>query len=155
MKTFTESDIRTFYTHVAVAGPEDCWFWLAGKTSAGYGHFAFRGKLMYAHRFAFWITTGVWPGELYCCHSCDNPGCVNPAHLFLGTCLENMQDAVSKGRMAYGEKHGLSKLDEEEVCQIRSRYAAGGVSQEQLGAEFGVCQPDISQIVNRKTWQHI
>lgn len=155
MNKFTVQDTARFYEKVAVAGEDDCWLWLGSKVGAGYGTFTFRGKPMYAHRFAYWIATGVWPGELDTCHTCDNPGCVNPAHLWLGTRLQNMQDAVSKGRVARGEKSGPSKLENGEVCQIRTRYATGDIFQRQLAVEFDVSQSDISYIVNRKYWQHI
>ncbi len=96
MKMYTESDIRRFYTKVAVAGPSDCWEWLGRCDAAWYGHFQFNGKPIGAHRFAWWFSTGIWPGDLSVLHRCDNKACCNPAHLFLGTQKDNIQDAVRK-----------------------------------------------------------
>jgi predicted XRE-type DNA-binding protein len=86
------------------------------------------------------------------CHTCDNPPCVNPAHLFLGDDAANCADKVAKNRQArtpphWGESSPNVKVNTEDVRQIRARYAAGGVSQRELGEEYGVTQSHISSIV--------
>ncbi len=164
MKTYTVKDIERFWTKVGVAGkgayytglPEykdECWEW-QGARSNGYGVFYCFGRI-YAHRFSFWIHTGVHPGDLGCCHSCDNPSCVNPAHLWLGTQAQNIHDAVSKGRMARGEKQGFSKLTEAQVLKIRKRYAAGSVTQKRLAKDYGIDRSTVGYIVRRDCWTHI
>ena len=160
MNIYTEADIRRFYEKVVVAGPDECWDWIGGnrrKDGQGYGNFYY-GELMSAHRFAFWIATGHHPGNLCVCHHCDRPVCVNPSHLFLGTHKDNMQDSVCKGRkdrVNSGESHGASKLTEDQVCEIRARYEAGGVFQRELATEYGVCRASVGLIVQRKNWKHI
>src|SRR5258708_7787002 len=89
-------------------GENDCWLWCAGKTHDGYGRFNYRNKNnkskhIMAHRFMWELINGAIPEGLLVLHSCDNPSCVNPKHLFLGTHVDNMQDMVSKGR-AYSQK---------------------------------------------------
>ncbi len=154
MHTYTEADIRRFYTHVAVGKPDECWEWLSYTNKEGYGKFGFDHKVLQAHRFAFWFTTGVWPGDLKVCHHCDNPGCVNPAHLWRGTDRDNSHDSVEKGRMHLGESHGNSKLIEEDVLAIRAQYTAG-VTTQQLADEYGVERSCIYKIVNRINWSHV
>lgn len=81
------------------------------------------------------------------CHRCDNPPCINPEHLFLGTRGDNNRDALAKGRTLNGENKIQHKLTDEQVGQIRSRYAAGGISQSSLASEFGVSQQLVSDLV--------
>lgn len=92
------------------------------------------------------------------CHSCDNPPCVNPAHLFLGTLSDNTQDALSKGRWSrtpthWGETSPKAKLSSAEVAEIRLRYAAGEAYQRELGEEYGVSQTQIGRIVRGVRWK--
>ena len=133
-----------------------CWEWTAGKFNAGYGQFAVNGKHQLAHRFSYELTYGEIPDGLFVCHRCDNPPCVNPEHLFLGTHADNMADRNEKGRVSKGEEHYYSKLTEENVLEIRQRVASGkwGIKSK-LAKEFGVSNPQISDIVNRKKWKHV
>lgn len=152
MKIYTESDISRFYCYVKVGKPDECWEWLGGTAGGGYGVFWFSGRLIKAARFAFWFTTGVYPGKLNVCHSCDNRLCVNPKHLWLGTQQENMQDAAKKGHLA--GRHPGAKLTEKEVHEIRARRESG-ISARQLAVEYNVTAWQIRAIVRRKTWKHI
>lgn len=99
---FTQKDIAHFWSRVDKSG--QCWLWVGARTSAGYGHF-YIGKLaIYAHRFSWQIINGEIPKGLLICHHCDNPPCVNPNHLFLGTLSDNARDSAAKGRSHF-QKH--------------------------------------------------
>jgi len=102
----TATTAERFWAKVDVCAPDDCWLWKAGTSAHGYGRFWVNGGNVQAHRFAYELTNGPIPDCLSALHSCDTPGCCNPKHLFLGTQKDNMQDAVAKGRMATGDRHG-------------------------------------------------
>lgn len=135
-----------------------CWWWMGSKQSQGYGDFRYEGKRYVAHRLSYELTYGPFPKELSVLHRCDNPSCVRPEHLFLGTQLDNMRDRMHKGRWKGGsppgEGNGSAKLTDEQVRQIRIRRAAGEGARA-LGREFGVAHVQIVKIVQRKTWKHI
>ncbi len=180
--------------------PEVCWVWRTYRKQSGYGEFDRIG----AHRVAFWLATGVEPGDAHVLHSCDNPPCVRPSHLRLGSHLDNMADKVRRGRVRYytvipvgqvadmrrrylrgervpdladrfrisfsqaqrivtgrsrkgtvelpqwrkdGFRQANTLLTDEQVAELRLRYAKGGISQRALAREYGICQPHISRIV--------
>lgn len=161
----------------------DCWEWTA-CVGRRYGLFFNGKKLMPAHRFAWEITNGPIPEGIFVCHHCDNPLCIRPDHLFLGTHSENMADRNAKGRQASGERHvsvthpevlmrgdwhyartqperlargeghGMTSLTEDQVREIRARYGTGP-SYAALAAEYGVDKGTISNVVRRKTWKHV
>jgi hypothetical protein len=147
-----------FWEKVAVGEPDECWEWQANK-SKGYGRFRVRaGESMWrTHRYAYVITKGPIPDGMIVCHSCDNPPCVNPAHLWLGTDADNAADRKAKGRSdaARGEACWRASLTESQVQEIRLRYSTGGIRQIDLADEFGVNQATISQVVLRKVWKHV
>ena len=134
-----------------VAGAVDeCWEWTACLHSYGYGQIAGpRNKTLYAHRFSWEIYRGPIPEGMCVCHHCDNPSCVNPNHLFVGTNADNMRDRDAKGRIvrSIGKDNGNATILDSEVPEIRMAYAAGGVSQRQLAAQYGVTHPCIGEIV--------
>lgn len=150
-----DNALRRFWSNVDKSGK--CWIWTRGKTGAGYGHLRFNGKLTYAHRVAFELTYGaVLPG-LFICHSCNNPPCCNPKHLWVGTPADNMSDRDRKGRQYIngrpGEQNHNAKLTRIQVDEIRSIYAQGDYSQRRLAEVFGISNGNIAAILQHKTWK--
>ncbi len=135
-----------FLTKVNKAGQGGCWFWTASRKPNGYGHFAKSSKKpSYAHRVSYELHNGQIPSGLCVLHSCDNPACVNPAHLFLGTQAENIADMISKGRNV-----DRRRLSEDQVRAIRR--LAGAMTHANIAALFGVGRSNVGAIINRKTW---
>ncbi len=149
-----------FWAKVYRAGPHldkmdtPCWMWTAGRNRRGYGTFQ-RERPLRAHRVSWEIENGGIPDGKWVLHHCDNPSCVRPGHLFLGTHKDNMHNRSEKGRQARGERVGRAILSDAAVREIRRRYAAGGVLQQSLGDEFGVSQSMISRICRRDAWTHL
>ena len=129
-----------------------CWNWIAQNGTGGYGQFCFKGRLQGAHRVSYQLYVGEIPDGLRVCHRCDNPSCVNPSHLFLGTAADNMRDRDSKGRCPSGEKHYFAKLTENQVKTIRKMWSEGARNID-LAREFGVNKRNISNIVYYHTWR--
>ena len=134
----------------------NCWEWTGFKCN-GYGQIIINGKRYYAHRIAFELEYGKIPDGLCVLHHCDNPPCVRPDHLFLGTRGDNNRDSMLKGRKFHpiGESHGKSKLTNKNVLLIRELYNQGDFTQAELGKRFNVCHQTIGFIVNYKNWKHI
>jgi hypothetical protein len=133
-----------------------CWLWTAGADQDGYGVFSVLGRQRRAHRFSWELEhdENVPPG-MCVMHTCDVPACVNPAHLRLGTTAENSADSARKARRPRGSRQHAAKLTEGQVLDLRARYAAGGVTQKQLAADYGISRALVSVIVTRKAWSHI
>lgn len=130
-----------------------CWEWKAGRNPSGYGQLAVGAPgsaPMIASRAAYAAWIGEIPEGMVVCHSCDNPPCINPAHLFLGTRTDNNRDMGSKGRARHDERHPHVKLSNEQVRQIRQMYETGDFTQSELGRRFGVGQPAVSMIVGHR-----
>jgi hypothetical protein len=132
-----------------------CWEWTGQRNAKGYGLVApsKRGRSRLAHRVAWAAERGPLPDGLNVLHRCDNPPCVRPDHLFLGTQRENMRDRDAKGRQAQGEAVGRSRLTRAAVAEIRDRYAAGGVTLRSLAAEYGTTFQNIQYVVRGRTWK--
>jgi len=134
---------------IEVKGPDECWPWLAYKEK-GYGRLT--GVL--AHRFVLEEKLGRRLKEgMDACHSCDNRGCCNPAHLFEGTRLVNIRDAVSKGRIKHGSRHARTELTEEQIIQIRI-MARAKVPHKAITKLFGIQSGQISKIKHGYAWKH-
>lgn len=147
-----------FWSKVDRRYPDDCWTWKGNRGSNRYGLFRMGGRQKVgAHRAAWILTHGKIPDGLHVCHRCDNPVCVNPAHLFLGTHAENMADAAAKGRMwqPRGEDNSSAKLTEGDVREIRHLHKVGGLRQVDIAQRFDISRPLVSLIVNRKKWRHV
>jgi hypothetical protein len=141
-----------FLDKVAPPDENGCHLWTA-CTTRGYGQFGYMGRIVYAHRYAAGMLD--FPAEIMTRHICNVRVCVNPEHLTFGSHADNMRDMVEAERQAKGTDHGIAKLTEEQVLEIRRRYADGGVTQRLLCDEYGVTQSLISQIVLRKIWAHL
>jgi len=142
-----------FWSKVDKSGGENaCWNWTASVNKYGYGKIRGATKMTVSHRAAYELTYGEISGDLWVLHSCDNPKCCNPKHLFLGTHQDNEVDKVSKGRHAWGERNGSHKLTWEQVKYIRARYSEGGITYRELALEMGVTRESVANIVTRKSW---
>jgi len=136
-----------------------CWNWLGSLSPRGYGRIKVGDKNYRSHRYSWATENGRQiPDGMVVCHACDNPKCVNPTHLFIGTMADNVADCVRKGRhargerlahpRARGEKNGNSRLTEQQVNRIKS----DGRPQRVIAAEFGVSQTAIWAIKNGRMW---
>lgn len=134
-----------------------CWMWTGPPRFDGYGAITVNCKHYTAHRYSWTIHRGPIPEETQVLHHCDIPLCVNPNHLFLGTCADNKLDCCEKDRHARGERHGESKLTDENVREIRRLYRFGvrGRGAVSLARMFGVAKPTILGIVKRTMWKHV
>lgn len=129
-------------------GPEGaCWEWGGPTNKKGYGTGA---NGVFAHRLAYERARGPIPHGLLVCHTCDNPPCCNPSHLFLGTTQDNADDMVAKGR---SQVPAHRKLTAEQVIEIRARCAAGGVTKAALAREYGISEAGIGMVVRRETYR--
>jgi hypothetical protein len=151
------ADDERFFLHVGIRGVDECWPWEGAKMKDGYGNFNVGSKFVRAHRFCYEHFNGPIADGLHVCHKCDNPICVNPRHLFLGTRSDNMRDCIAKLRHRHGSRHSGAKLTPESVRYIRASYAGKGrgPTLKQVGDRFGVCSQTVLNVVNRKVWAHV
>lgn len=150
-----------FWSNVDVRGEDECWLWTGCFFATGYGQFDFilstKMHKVKATRFMWLLTHGSISRHLEICHDCpvgDNPACVNPNHLFLGTQYDNMQDMVAKGRSNYGERNGKVKLTEAQVLEVYALRKAGW-TQQSIADRFEVSWSTIHLIVIGKNWKHL
>lgn len=142
----TPMAVRNFMQNVRIT-ENGCWEWTAAVFPNGYGRFK-HGTIQYAHRFSYYIFKGDLCEGMEVCHTCDNPGCVNPAHLWQGTKSENLRDAAMKGRT------NTVQLTPDDVRRIRNmRNLKYSISD--IASRFGVTTTIIYNIVNRRTWDYI
>ena len=164
-----EERAARFWSRIRKGVPDDCWEWTAGKFSRGYG-VAWNGKVAtQASRIVWELTRGKIPSGMQVCHKCDNPGCCNPDHLFLGTMADNMQDKIRKNRQwrcpkerswmhkalkkVQGENNPRAQLTERDVQEIRS--CRGLIDNKDMADFFGVQPAAISKILVGRTWRSL
>lgn len=147
-------DLERFWSKVNKG--EGCWLWVGKLNHSSYGRFWMEGREMMAHRYSFEITYSQIPDFLSVLHSCDNPPCCNPDHLFLGTIADNNFDMRSKDRHARGERHGHAKLSQEEVLEIR-RLSREGIAHSQIRGMIGnkISRQSVSRILSGGRWAHL
>ena len=150
---FHKRAVTRFHNSYCKKGASECWPWAKRRFKTGYGKFRIWGRVYKANRVAYFVAHKVDPGALCVCHTCDNPDCVNPAHLFLGTPADNVADKMRKNRhvASPGERHGMHKLTETQVLAIRQ---ADG-SQRAIAKLFGISQKQVFSILHRKSWKHL
>ncbi len=157
---YTPAFARRFWSKVEKT--DSCWLWqgaLGGPPGWRYGALRAEGSatVLGAHRVSYALDRGYMPPRyMDVCHRCDNPACVNPEHLFLGTRADNLRDMVSKGRAVHprGAAASRARLDEEKVRTIRADHEAGATMRA-LAARFGVAEPTVQQVIARRTWAHV
>ncbi len=147
------TDQERFWSRVKKS--DGCWEWLGTTDPYGYGQFSTKTCRL-AHRFSWEIHNGPIPDGLFVLHTCDNPPCSNPNHLFLGTHQDNAQDRAKKNRSyhPYGEKNRQAKLTNEKVTAIINRHKLGE-SRTSLMEAFNISRSVIAKIVTKQGWQHI
>lgn len=149
-------EAERLWSRVKKGEPDQCWEWQGARNRNGYGTLMVRRQKWLAHRLSWNIAHGTAaPSDKVVCHRCDNPACVNPGHLWLGTQAENLRDMIEKGRGKYvvprnnvGARNPMSKLSDDQVREIRK--LAGSMSQREIGRLFGVGQDQISRIISGK-----
>lgn len=147
-----EKEFNRFFKKVdSLNNLNNCWEWTASLAGKGYGQFKVNNRPFGAHRWSAKYLAGLTIDNMMVCHKCDNPKCVNPEHLFVGTHQDNMIDRSNKKRQMYGINHYNAKLTENDVRYIRNSTKSGY----QLAKDFNVTEQHIGHIKNYKTWKHI
>ena len=146
----TPEDIDRFWSHVDMGEPDACWSWLAYRSHKGYGRFWTANGTFGAHRVAYYLKHGD-PAQQCVCHTCDDPACCNPQHLWTGTNQNNVSDKVQKLRHLRGETHPGSKLTNNDVIGIRESLDPSGVA----AKRYGISDGTVRLIRQHRSWKHI
>ena len=145
-----------FWTKVIRGQALDCWEWQGRRSKDGYGKFFFNYQHLQAHRFSWGLHFGPIPHGMLVCHHCDNPPCVNPSHLFIGTHLDNSNDKVNKGRQGPRRSPRKSPLfTSTQIREIRLLCDSKQENPYSLARSFGVSRNTIRQIVSRTSYKHV
>lgn len=147
-----------FWARIAPPDDRGCTVWTGAQDQNGYGRLHFGGRQARAHRVAFELATGVAPGALMVCHSCDNPGCCNPAHLWLGDNRANQMDCTAKGRRPkscrVGQDNGRAKITEAQAREVIALIASGRKNIE-IATAYGITHANVSAIRLGKSWPNL
>jgi hypothetical protein len=156
-KSLTKADLER---RIDRRGDGECWPWTGCVNSWGYGQVTWQGVAMNASRAMYLAEHGGIAAGLVVCHSCDNPICCNPAHLFAATQAENLADCRAKGRArgtfsgGVGHPRHVAKVTEDQVRMARELYGAG-TTQTEIGRMVGLHPATVSRIVRRLAWAHV
>lgn len=144
--------IERFWSKIKITNT--CWIWTGARHDYGYGLTNFFQYQLYTHKVSWQLTYGEIPKGKLVCHKCDNPPCVRPTHLFIGSPKDNIQDMIKKGRNRIGEKVVQAKLSPNQVRRIRKLHGPG-MGYIRLSHKFGVSASQIHHIIKRISWKHI
>lgn len=147
--------LERFMSKVTIT--DGCWPFNGSKHIDGYGWFWYKGTMQMAHRASYELNVGEIPNELCVLHTCDNPICVKPNHLFLGTKKDNYDDMNIKGRRAsfIGENNSSVKLTENDVIEIRLLTEQGFYTHQEIADKFGIGKSTVTNIKARRSWSHV
>lgn len=147
------SDLERFTLCICADSKTGCWNWTGPRLRSGYGSTSYKSAERRAHRLSWRLFNGTIPEGMSVCHKCDNPRCVRPEHLFLGTQLDNVRDMIAKGRdrKALGQKNGRAKMDEGSVREIR-RLHSDGLSHRRIAGELGLNRGAVWAVLGGRTW---
>ena len=143
-----------FWFHVVPGEKKECWEWNGYIGDRGYGQMKFKSKTLLAHRVSWAIHFGDIQDDLFVCHTCDNPKCVNPNHLFVGEPADNSADMTTKERQARGQRVGKAKLTDSNVVAIKEAQARGHTDTE-IANIFGIARTTVRDIRSGRTWKHV
>ena len=145
--------VDDFWDSVNIDSGTNCWEWTGPVMSGtGYGNAHINGRAVSPHRYVYESYYGAIPSGKLVCHECDNRLCCNPSHLFLGSHKDNTRDAISKDRLAKGERHGRAKLKESDILSIRDIWNNGNYGEREIGEMFGITQSMVSMIIHKRKW---
>jgi hypothetical protein len=166
LKITDDAIMRRFEQKVDRRGPDECWPWMGYRMPSGQGQFGIGRTVYLSSRVSYALYNGPVPGDMFVCHRCDNPPCVNPAHLFLGSALDNNRDCKTKGRNAKGEMMRAirrrqdqcnRKLTADQVAEIRRLHVRGSKTngRNALARRFGTTPQNIGLVISGRTWAHV
>lgn len=153
LPVLNERGVKKFLAKIERRGSDECWPWKAHVQPSGYGKIRVNYQNWQAHRIAFFLHTGIDPHGLLVCHSCDNRRCCNPAHLSLGTALDNQRQRWERNPQdVSGENSNRAILSWKQVAEIREKYATGKYAQRELGEQYGVSRSCIHSVIRYENW---
>ena len=140
-----------FWMKVDKHGPNGCWVWTGYRQKFGHGW----TRYGLAHRYAWTLLRGEIPAGKFLCHTCDNPPCVNPDHLYVGDRLDNQGDMKRRGRSTFGERNPKAKMTAAQVIEMRRLRSEEGLTLRELSERFPITETVVQQICAGKKWKHL
>jgi len=150
----TEADLKRFWSKVKIKSQNQCWNWNGSTSPRGYGSVSLYGANLRAHRVSLYFSGTIIPEQHFACHHCDNPGCVNPHHLFVGTQKQNADDMKHKNRQCKGERTPSSRITTKIARAIKTAPKYDGYLRD-LAAFYGISHGCVQHVRYGHTWRHI